>query len=482
MSAVSGYLTAEPDISRYNSMVLRSTRFFAAAIAAGLLTRVATLPLPGTGDVRIFKAWSYHAAVMGVSDVYGRTASRHARMLAFGGDKMLLDYPPMALAALGAVGGAYRALFPSYPNNWRLTAAIKLLPLGAGLMLTWVIWSAARGRRDGSPPDDQHPRRQRWAALAYWLNPAVILQGGVLGYLGALCSLPAVAALVAATTSAGWLAGGLLAVACLVKPQALLVVPAVGVALLQPAGPRRSSTIASAAAAALLVLAFCAWPLVRSGAAYNGGMAVAHLVTDRLLSGNAANVWWIATYAHQLAHGAAATELVAHITVERLLTSLGLDASLPGYLRFALLSWSSVLAVAAWAAWQARRVSDLPRLAALAAFTVHTYAVLSIQVHENHLLFALPLLALAAAQIAEYRFVMVAVSAIGALNLNLFYGLGRGVGFAIPRAITGIDASVIVAVLNCTALCWHALVFHRACAREPGECVQPTPITVRRAE
>jgi hypothetical protein len=39
----------------------------------------------------------------------------------------------------------------------------------------------------------------RWAALAFWANPAVILHGAVLGYLDAVCALPAVAALIAAS-------------------------------------------------------------------------------------------------------------------------------------------------------------------------------------------------------------------------------------------------------------------------------------------
>jgi hypothetical protein len=100
----------------------------------------------------------------------------------------------------------------------------------------------------------------------------------------------------------------------------------------------------------------------------------------------------------------------------------------------------------------------------LAAFTVHAYSVLALQVHENHLFLALPLLAIVATMRTPYRRVLVAVSAISALNLNLFYGLGDGVGYAIPRSVTGIDATVVLAILNCVALVWHAAIFRRECA------------------
>jgi hypothetical protein len=99
--------------------------------------------------------------------------------------------------------------------------------------------------------------------------------------------------------------------------------------------------------------------------------------------------------------------------------------------------------------------------AALGGFTTHAYATLSAQVHENHLYAAVPLLALAAAGRRAFRPVLVAVSAIFALNLNLFYGFGEGVGYALPRRITVIDATVVVAILNCVAFVWHAAVFRR---------------------
>jgi hypothetical protein len=107
--------------------------------------------------------------------------------------------------------------------------------------------------------------------------------------------------------------------------------------------------------------------------------------------------------------------------------------------------------------------------AALGAFTTHAYAVLSAQVHENHLYAAVPLLALASGGRAAFRPVLIAVSAIFALNLDLFYGIGEDVGYALPRGITIVDATVVLAVVNCAALVWHARVLQREAARLPSD-------------
>ena len=54
-----------------------------------------------------------------------------------------------------------------------------------------------------------------------------------------------------------------------------------------------------------------------------------------------------------------------------------------------------------------------------------------------------------------------AVSGIVALNMHVFYGLGFKFGWAIPRGITGIDLSVVLAIANVVALAWHARILSR---------------------
>jgi hypothetical protein len=99
--------------------------------------------------------------------------------------------------------------------------------------------------------------------------------------------------------------------------------------------------------------------------------------------------------------------------------------------------------------------------------------MLSAQVHENHLWGAVPLLVLAAAGRPAFRSILFLVSAIVALNLNLFYGFGAG--YALPRTLTVIDATVVLAAINCAALWRHALVLKRQCSTAAEYRQSPVP-------
>lgn len=64
----------------------------------------------------------------------------------------------------------------------------------------------------------------------------------------------------------------------------------------------------------------------------------------------------------------------------------------------------------------------------------------------------------------------VALSAIQAFNLNLFYGFSKGLDFnlALPRWLTVVDAAVVLALSNCAVLAWHACVLHRQAGLSGG--------------
>ena len=93
---------------------------------------------------------------------------------------------------------------------------------------------------------------------------------------------------------------------------------------------------------------------------------------------------------------------------------------------------------------------------AVGAFTVHAFFVLSPNMHESHQLFEVPLLVLAAALRPRFRPLLAAVSALVTLNINVVYGAGLQMGWSVPRMITGIDLTVLLAFLNVGALLWFA--------------------------
>jgi hypothetical protein len=138
----------------------------------------------------------------------------------------------------------------------------------------------------------------------------------------------------------------------------------------------------------------------------------------------------------------------------------------PAAARFAALAFWLNPAAVGWALWRGRRVRDLPRLALPGAWSVYAYFVLSVQVHENHFYLMLPLFSLAAAALPAWRAPFWVLSGIFALNPNLFYGFGDRVGFALPRTLTVIDATVWLPAANVALFVWLAVRLDR-CASGP---------------
>src|SRR5207253_2125023 len=78
--------------------LMPSRRVLAAAVVTGLLLRILALPLPGTGDVVIWKVWSF-AGSNDLTSMYGIGGSPpERRALHWRGEAMTVDYPPVALA------------------------------------------------------------------------------------------------------------------------------------------------------------------------------------------------------------------------------------------------------------------------------------------------------------------------------------------------------------------------------------------------
>jgi hypothetical protein len=447
--------------------------YFGAALVLATVVRAAMLVLPGTHDVDVWRIWTYSAAVDGATRVYGVGGTPpERRLLQFNRATTTVDYPPLALYELAVVGRAYRLVNGgTFPDTAALSVAIKTAIVLFDLGCAALVYLMAR-RAGGETV-------ARWAVLAYWINPAVVLDGAALGYLDPLFVLPALAAL--AAVAAGWpaLAGAAVAAAVLTKAQGVVLAPAVALAIWLSGDPslavrRAGSAIAGACAAAIAIVA----PVAAIGAWPNLQLALSRLATHDMLSANACNLWWIVGYLVRAAHAVAdrgawtAFTMPTSILGITRLTELGypINARLAG----AVLTG----AAAAWALWTARRMPDLWLTAALGAFLVHAYAALAAQVHENHLFAAVPLLALAAAGRPRYRSIFFAVSAIFALNLNIFYGVSegaRGPIAAVPRDITIIDLSAVLALANCATLLWHGLTLRRECSTAAGRLLPPVP-------
>jgi hypothetical protein len=442
---------------------------FSAVLLAALLLRAAALPLPGTGDVTVWKIWSHHGSGRGVAQMYGVGGSPpERRVLEFAGTQTVVDYPPLALYELGAAGDLYWLWsHRRFPNSDTLIVFVKLPAMAAEAALVWLLFVVVRRRFSLSTA--------RWAAACYLLNPAAILDASALGYLDPQFVLPAIASLVAAAAGLAPVSGALAASAVLTKAQAIFVLPAIALGLWNSGPPaQRFSRLLAAGAAALVIAGVVVEPVVLAGGWPNLVQAVGRLAHHDMLSANACNAWWLAGWATRIQHSVHDMGVWNALTAPaRILTiSRAMEVGMPNpRVIGALLT----IAAAAWALWTARSARDVTLLAATGAFIVHAYATLGAQVHENHLFAAVPLLVLASAGRRALRPVCAAVTAIVALNLNLFYGISEGVGYALPRALTIVDATVVLAVLNCAALVWHAAVFSRECSTEAGGRRSPGP-------
>ncbi len=412
------------------------------------------MPLEGTEDVMVWKTWSYGALHQGVTTLYGVGGNPPVRGLVHWGNRSTtVDYPPMALYELAAVGRVYQLFSPQFENTRWLNVAVKIPGLLADVALTWLL-SALALRRYGIATS-------RWVAIAYWMNPASVLNGAVLGYLDPLIAVPAVASVAAAVMGAPILAGGLIAIACFTKAQAVFLVPVVVLGAWNSSPVKPAWAAARTVSAAVIVSLAMLLPYLVVGAGRNVVQGVSSLLRHDMLSAYAANVWWVFTYFMRASYAVADMGTWAAWTMPMRILGISTIVRL-GYPDPRPFAITAVGLVALWGLWQARHSRDLSLVCALGAFIVHTYFMLAVAVHENHLYLAVPLLAFAAGARPRLRRIHVAISAVIVLNLFLFFGLGRGIPLP-PRTFTIIDATVLLAAANCGLFVWHAKVFHSEC-------------------
>jgi hypothetical protein len=454
-----------------------SRRQFAALLVAGAMLRAAALPWPGTSDVTIFKVWSYNAALRGVGAMYGVGGSPpERRVLEYAGTEALATYPPLAMYELGVAGQAYRAWsHRRFPNSAALNVAVKLPAMVADVALMLVLWWTVRRLHSES--------RARWVVAAYWLNPAVAINGAALGYLDLQYTAPAVGSIVAAASGFPTLAGGLIAAAALTKPQAVFVGPAVALALWAcGSDDRRRSRLVAASGGAMVAFAILVAPVVAAGGWANMLQAIERIAYHDTLSSQECNLWWIVGWVLRVRYSMHDMGFWAAVTAPARILGIGRVVEL-GYPDPKTIGVVLTIAATAWAVWtvvqsaigDAESAIDVWLLADVGAFTVHAYATLSAQVHENHMVAAVPLLVLAAAGRPRFTPICILVTAVVALNHNLFYGFGNDIGYALPRALTIIDATVVLAFVNCAALWWHALRLKTECSTAAAPLLQPAP-------
>lgn len=429
-----------------------TTPVLASLLVAGAIARAIVVSLPGTRDVPDWKATAFVASE-DLLGVYGSGGSPpEQRMLTWGVAATTTEYPMVSQLQMATVGWIYRRFDPDFNDSPRLTALIKTPGLVAELafvlvLLTWgrrVIGEAAV-----------------WAAIAFWLNPAVWLTGSVLGYLDAQMAVPVTIAMIAAAAGRPGLAGVLAAIAVFTKPQAVFVLPVLGIMVLVRNGQIRWRSALTTLIAGLVVTTAALLPLALAGVWPSYWRAVQRLGEHDLVSGTATNLWWIVTWAAGSA--ARLSELGLWEALSRPATMVRISTVVAaGWPNPRTVGIVLTAAALAWAVWRMRRGVSAPVGALVGGWCVLAYFMVSGQVHENHAYLAVPLLGVAAAARPRLRPLYWAISAAYVLNLYLFYGLGMTLPPVIDRRWTFIDLSVLLAVGYAGLVAWLTMEVVRA--------------------
>lgn len=377
-----------------------------------------------------------YVADIGTNKTWGRWIAREGIHSAY---RIPTDYPPVLLYFFGAAGWLYQWLADPTFNERAANASqvytflVKLPGILFHPLVAAVIYRAAR----------QYGAGMAFAAAAvYALNPAVAYDVAHLGQTDPVHTAFALLAVVALVHGRpGW-AGASIALAALTKPQAWLLVPVVGMALVFWYGWRGAlrGTLGGAVSAFVILL-----PWVATNRLHHAQRFIEALDTKSInsiaLTAQAHNLWWVPT-----------------LLEWRFITD-GEPFLGPLPYRVVGLGMVALLLVAGIARLPSLRPRD--SLYGLVGALTIGWFVLTVRAHENHLFMAVPLLTVAWALDRRFGLLVALTSASLLLNIALHdpllmsnYAAGPDPGQPLPVWVIVLQ---VVNVLMNLAACGLAL-------------------------
>jgi hypothetical protein len=425
-------------------------------IVLGLALRILLMPLPGTPDMLTNQLWAASVLDQGISRtyiftdtdyltkacLYWRGLPYHSAPVRYHTELGTLDhvpdYPPLSIFAFALSAALARQVQGGrLRTGGVLNACFNLLPVVCALATVLILWRFVEKEKLG----------QAWPAVAaFWLNPVMILHTPVLGYVDAVFALVGFGSLLALYRRRYTESAILAALGCMIKPQGALVLPVLFLTIWFDRERRLliRSTLFFALFALLPFIPFIATG--RALAAFRGTLQV---VSVGFLSSQQANAWWLVSWILPAVLGGGLATLREPVSMYPV-------AELPRLLSLSFRGISLVLFagyVVMTLYYLRRELLRGKRLAIFwaGALQIYGFTMLTLYPKENHLyaffVYALPLLVFSG---RVFRKLYWALSAVFALNLFFFDGLGRGTEAAANalRFALGLDLTVVLSLVN----------------------------------
>jgi len=362
--------TSEPRSDRSVLIVILAVSFVIQTILAFI---------PDTmGDIVLFRMWLKKLITAGVQSAYLEQSS---------GDVFYypINYPPVFPYILLALGKLIKIISPEQLNDqYFLSCVIKFPGILSNLGITALLYRLV---------DKEAPHQSGSAAAAFYaLNPAVLFTTCYWGQMDSIALLFAFSGLLCLYKSRPALSGVFLALGILTKP---LVLPLVLVVVVWKLRFRPAVYFISG----LLLTSL----LVMSPLLLAGGFDFITLLYQRLdvmpfVSVNAHNVWWLSTggvpwiASSDLIFGSLTYKVFGFILV---------------FLTFGVFGRAMF------------HREDFERIFLTASLFMFGFFMLSTQMHENHLIYGIPFLAIFGSRGGIYRKLFFAVSLTFFFNLLL---------------------------------------------------------------
>lgn len=407
--------------------------FVVFLITLGLLLRLGLGGAHGTIDMDWWKSWIVYAYDESLISLYGSPDSeviddyqkgygfeelqrRHAREVSYRvtyGDttkqrRLWVAQPPLYVYSLMVVGGLYKLASGGLEDTRWFNFCVNLLNLVSAAVTALLIH---RFLRRTSRPDLALP-----TAIAYWLNPLVLLNAPVQGYLDQLCAVWLVASLIMLYEKRVFWAYALFAVSLLMKPTGVVALPVLLVIALKEHGLKQNLK-AWALCAGIVLVSWAPFIIGGHGISVVLGLARLGMQLD-VVSRKAINLWYGIQYYLLDAIG---EPWSSQVKTGYFAETTGIRPDRLGTLMF--LAFTALNLGSLW------KNLDKNRLAIFSAGGLQVLASYALRTgqHVNHYFLAIPLLAVVAL-LSRERLVSFAFGCFLFFTADvIFFGFGRDV-------------------------------------------------------